>query len=83
MHSECTILMQFLKKFPGEGPGPPPAGGDDPLPHPPPFGASRLSEAFGFIGHPPPPPPPPAVEVLDPPLCVSGLTDFITKSRGK
>ena len=44
--------MQFLKKFPGEAPpGPPPAGAGDPLPHPPPFGASRLSEAFGFIGH--------------------------------
>ena len=53
MHSECTILMQFLKKISGGGPGPPPAGGGDPLPHPPPppFGASRLSEAFGFIGH--------------------------------
>ena len=65
MHSECTIFMQFLKKIPGEAPGPPPAGGGDPLPHPPPFGASRLSEAFGFIGHLCPPP---AVEVLDPPL---------------
>ena len=32
----------------GRPPGPPPAGGGDPLPHPPPFGASRLSEAFGF-----------------------------------
>ena len=30
----------------GEG-----GGGGGPLPHPPPFGASRLSEAFGFIGH--------------------------------
>ena len=67
MLSECTILMQFLKKFPGEAPGPPPAGGGDPLPHPPPFGASRLSEAFGFIGHLCPP----AVEVLDPPLNVN------------
>ena len=56
--------MQFLKKIPGEAPGPPPAGGGDPLPHPPPFGASRLSEAFGFICHLCPPP----VEVLDPPL---------------
>ena len=28
--------------------GPPPAGGGYPLPHPPPFGASRLSEAFSF-----------------------------------
>ena len=65
MHSECTILMQFLKKFPGEAPGPPPAGGGDPLPHPPPFGATRLSEADGLIGHLCPPP---AVEVLDPPL---------------
>ena len=51
MHSECTILMPFLKKIRGRPPGPPPAGGGDPLPHPPPFGASRLSEAFGFIGH--------------------------------
>ena len=51
MHSECTILMQFLKKFPGEAPRTPTCGRGDPLPHPPPFGASRLSEAFGFIGH--------------------------------
>ena len=45
------------QKFPGEAPGPPPAGGGDPLPHPPPFGALRLSESFGFIGHLCPPPP--------------------------
>ena len=51
MPSECTILMQFSQNFPGRPPGPPPAGGGDPLPHPPPFGASRLTEAFGFIGH--------------------------------
>ena len=31
-----------------EATGPPPAGGDEPLPHPPPFGVSRLTEAFGF-----------------------------------
>ena len=41
-------MRQFSKIFPGETPGPPPAGGGDPLPHPPPFGASRISEAFGF-----------------------------------
>ena len=51
MHSECTILMQISQNFPGETPGPPPAGGGYPLPQPPAFGATRLSEAFGFIGH--------------------------------
>ena len=56
MHSECTILMHFLKKFPGEAPRPPTYGRGWPLHHPPPFGASRLSEAFGFIGHLCPPP---------------------------
>ena len=60
MCSECTILMQFLKKFPGEAPRTPTCGRGLP---PPPFGASRLSEAFGFIGHLCPPP---AVEFLDP-----------------
>ena len=29
---ECTIVSQFSKNFPGETPGPPPAGGGDPLP---------------------------------------------------
>ena len=65
MHSECIIWMQISQIFPGETPGHPPAGGGNPSPTPPPFGAMRLSEAFGFIGHLAPPP---AVEVLDPPL---------------
>ena len=51
MRSECTILKQISQNFPGRPPGPPPAGEDDPLPHPPSFGASRLNEAFGFIRH--------------------------------
>ena len=50
--SKCTRMHHFeaiFQKFPGgDPPVPPPAGGGDPLPHPPPFGASRLSEAFGF-----------------------------------
>ena len=58
--------MQISHYFPGENPGPPPEGGGDPLPHPPPFRATRLSEAFGFIGHLSHPIP--AVKVLDPPL---------------
>ena len=40
-----------FSKFSGGDPQPPPAGGGDPLSNPPPFGATRLSEAFGFIGH--------------------------------
>ena len=51
--------MQISQNFPGESPRPQPAGGGYPLPHLPPFGATRLSEAFGFIGHVPP-----AVKVL-------------------
>ena len=45
MGSECTICIHFSKKFPGEGPGPPPAGRVIPLPHPTPCGASRR---FGY-----------------------------------
>ena len=47
----APFWCNFWKNFRGRPPGPPPAGGGDPLPHPSPFGASRLSEAFGFIGH--------------------------------
>ena len=47
MRSECTILMQISKKnFRGRPPGPPPAGGGDPLPHPPPpFGSGGFESA--------------------------------------
>ena len=70
MHSECTILMQCLKNFPGEAP-PDPHLWEGVIPPPPsPFGASRLSEAFGFIDHLCAPP---AVEVLDPPLTLYPL----------
>ena len=41
---------------------------------PPPFGAKRLSEAFGFIGHLCPHPP---VEFLDPPLFYEYNCRFI------
>ena len=37
MYSECTILMQFLKKFPGEAPRTPTCGRGDPPPPPSPF----------------------------------------------
>ena len=56
MHSECTILMQIVQNFPWETPGPPPAGGGDPLP----LSALRASVKPSLV--------PPAVEVLDPPL---------------
>ena len=37
MHSECTILMQFLKKIPGEAPRTPTCGRGWPPPPPSPF----------------------------------------------
>ena len=58
MHSECTILMQISQK---EIPRTPACGREWP---PPPFGATRISEAFGFISHLCPR----AVAVLDPSL---------------
>ena len=48
----------------------------DPITHPPPFGATRLSEAFGFIAHLCPP----AAEVLDPPLNICS-TDWRTDGQ--
>ena len=45
-----------FSKFSGETSGTPLEGGADHLLHPPPFGATRLSEALGFIGHLCPPP---------------------------
>ena len=52
--SECTICIHFSKIFPGEPPGPPPAGGGIPLPHHP-LRADLVT-------------PLPAVDSLDPPL---------------
>ena len=43
---ECTILRKFSKNFTGETPRTPTCGRG--FPHPPPFGASHLSEAFGY-----------------------------------
>ena len=37
MHAECTILMQFLQKFPGEAPRTPTCGRGWPPPPPSPF----------------------------------------------
>ena len=48
MHQNAQFWGNFQKISRGRPPGPPPAGRGDPLPHPPPFGALRLSEAFGF-----------------------------------
>ena len=52
--SKCIRMHHFeaiFQKFPWEDPRTPTCGRgwrSDPLPHPPPFGASRLSEAFSF-----------------------------------
>ena len=48
MHQNAPFCDNFPKISRGRPPEPPPAGGDYPLPHPPPFSASRLSESFGF-----------------------------------
>ena len=59
---KCTPNARFWCKFPkispGETPRKPTCGRGGPLPHPSPFGAERLREAFSFIGHFCPPPPP-------------------------
>ena len=65
MHSECTILMQFLKKFPGEAPRTPTCGRGWPPTPPSPFRrfAPQWSLRASLVTCAPP-----AVEVLDPPL---------------
>ena len=50
MNSECTICIHFHKNFPGEAPGPPPAGRISPL-------APSPCGAICRLGYPPPPPP--------------------------
>ena len=57
MHSECTILMQFLKKIPGEAPRTPTCGRGWPPPPPSPF--RRFAPQWSLRLHwslvPPPP----------------------------
>ena len=64
--------MQIPKNFPGGGPGPHLWEGVTTSP-PSPFGALRLSEAFGFICHECPP----AMEVLDPPLTAVHIGKYM------
>ena len=48
MHKNASFWGNFPKFYRGSPPGTPPAGGGNPLPDPPPFGAPCLHEAFGF-----------------------------------
>ena len=54
MHQNAPFWVNFPKNSRGRPPGPQPAGGGDPLPHSPPFGALRLrlSSASDLIGAP-------------------------------
>ena len=77
MHSECTILMQFLKKFPGEAP-PDPHQREGVTPSPTlPLSALRASvkPSASLVACAPPP----AVEVLDPPLRYEHICASIYK----